>query len=452
MSRPLEVAVVGGGASGLLVAARLMDASVARSVRVRVLDPAAGLGRGVAYGTEDPGHLLNVRASGMTADPSRPDDFADWARDRVGADRDDFVPRRRYRDYLVHHLDEAAGRAADGSVDHVRDVVTAVRREGGRWRLDLGGGGSVAADATVLATGNPAPGVPSAFSPMEGCPGWVSDPWAPGALTGLAGARRLLCIGTGLTMVDVVLSATRDPEVEVVAVSRRGELPRRHTTTQPQRAVPVITSGDERLTLDEVVARVREAIAARNDWRDVIDSVRPWANSVWQHLDDDDRSRFLEGLARQWDVHRHRMAPGPAAEIAALRGSGRLRVLAASPERAAPAGGGWRVELSCADGSTSVVEADAVVNCTGPGRPWEPPANPAVADLVSTGTARPHRLGLGLDTTPDGRLVDRSGRAVPDLLVIGPPRRGTLWETTAVPEIRSQALHVADQLLVSGLR
>lgn len=442
--------MVGGGASGLLVAARLLDASFARPVRVRIYDPSPGLGRGVAYGTEDPGHLLNVRSSGMTADPSRPDDFADWARARLGAGRDDFVPRRAFRSYLVDHLDEAACRAASGAADHERAVVSTVRSDGTAWLLGLNGGAPVRADAVVLATGNPAPGVPAALRPLAGRPGWVPDPWAPGALAGLAGRRRVMCIGTGLTMVDVVLTATRDPGVEVVAVSRRGELPRRHTTTQPQLSVPVVTSGDERLSLDDVVARIDDAVAAGHDWRDVIDSVRPWANSVWQHLDDDDRQRFLDGSARQWDVHRHRMAPGPAAEIAALRHAGRLRVLAATPERVAAGDGVFRVELCGVDGSGSAVEVDAVVNCTGPGRPWEPPANPAVADLVATGAARPHRLGLGLDTSPDGHLIDRSGRVVPDLMVIGPPRRGTLWETTAVPEIRSQALHVADRLLVAG--
>ena len=56
--------------------------------------------------------------------------------------------------------------------------------------------------------------------------------------------------------------------------------------------------------------------------------------------------------------------------------------------------------------------------------------------------------GLGLATTADGCLVDVEGTAVPQVLVVGPPRRGTLFETTAVPELRSQALHVADHLVI----
>jgi uncharacterized NAD(P)/FAD-binding protein YdhS len=32
---------------------------------------------------------------------------------------------------------------------------------------------------------------------------------------------------------------------------------------------------------------------------------------------------------------------------------------------------------------------------------------------------------------------------VPGLYAVGPPRKGTLWESTAIPEIRAQAAQVA---------
>jgi uncharacterized NAD(P)/FAD-binding protein YdhS len=67
---------------------------------------------------------------------------------------------------------------------------------------------------------------------------------------------------------------------------------------------------------------------------------------------------------------------------------------------------------------------------------------------VRRGTARPDRFGLGLETTPEGALVAADGTVVPQILVIGPPRRGSLFETTAVPEVRSQALHIADHLVI----
>jgi uncharacterized NAD(P)/FAD-binding protein YdhS len=61
--RPLTVAVLGAGASGTLTAAALLDAArPLRPVRVLLMDPFASSGRGVAYGTGQSQHLLNVPA------------------------------------------------------------------------------------------------------------------------------------------------------------------------------------------------------------------------------------------------------------------------------------------------------------------------------------------------------------------------------------------------------
>lgn len=442
----MQVAVVGGGASGVLVAARLLDASIAASVVVRVVEPAAGLGSGVAYSTDDPDHLLNVRASGMTADPSCPDDFVRWAVDRgLSGDPNAFHRRRDYRRYLADHLAVAATGAAAGALEHVRATAESLRREGGSWVLGLDHGRPLRADAVVLATGNPPPGVPASLLGLGGASGWVSDPWRRGALELPTEWRRVLLVGTGLTMVDVAVTLARDPGRELVAVSRRGELPRAHVVDQRQRPVAIVSPGGADVDLDTLRARVDERIAEGEDWRDVVDALRPWVNAVWLHLSPADRRRFLTDTARSWDVHRHRMAPQPAATIEELRSSGRLVIRVGEPLDVRPCGSGWVVALT--DGTE--LNIDAVVNCTGPGRPWHPPANPLVAELIATGLARPDPLAIGLDTTVDGRVVDRHGVGRNGLHVVGPPRRGTLWETTAVPEIRSQSLHVADRLLVS---
>ena len=67
------------------------------------------------------------------------------------------------------------------------------------------------------------------------------------------------------------------------------------------------------------------------------------------------------------------------------------------------------------------------------------------------GLARPDPLFLGLDVDPQGALIDYKGKPSPSLFTIGPTRKGQLWETTAVPEIRQQAEHLAEHL-VKALR
>jgi uncharacterized NAD(P)/FAD-binding protein YdhS len=45
-----------------------------------------------------------------------------------------------------------------------------------------------------------------------------------------------------------------------------------------------------------------------------------------------------------------------------------------------------------------------------------------------------------------GALIDSSGRPSPALYVIGPARKGSLWETIAVPELHTQASELAEHL------
>ncbi len=69
-------------------------------------------------------------------------------------------------------------------------------------------------------------------------------------------------------------------------------------------------------------------------------------------------------------------------------------------------------------------------------------ADPLLAGLARTGLVRPGPAGLGVDTSDDGRVLGVLPSAMP-LYAIGSLRRGNLFETTAMPEIREQAYDVA---------
>lgn len=455
--------VVGGGASGVLVAARTLDASHARAVEVTIVDPGDRLAAGVAYGTTDAEHLLNVRASGMSADPSSPGDLVRWIGERGKGDADTFVPRRDYREYLEQHLAAAAATAPSGALEIAHDRVVALSVEDGACRVTLASGTELRADRVVLALGNSAPAVPDTLRPLDGHPAWVPDPWAPGALEQHAMAPHVLLVGSGLTMVDVAITLGRgrvgsDARSPLMALSRSGLLPLAHLERQPARPLDVIDLERDGTDVLALQARLRDRIVDRvgseypdEDWREVIDAVRPFANALWRRFDVDQQRLFLTEVMRSWDVHRHRMSPPTAARLDTLRTGGVLsthtgRVLAVEPDST----GGVLAHVEV-DGAEQHLRVDTIVNCTGPGRSWLPPANPVVADLVARGLAVPDVHGLGLSTTPNGQLVGADGRVVPEVLVIGPPRRGSLFETTAVPELRSQALHLADHMVIGDL-
>ncbi|MFL6467938.1 MAG: hypothetical protein ACJ72Z_08270, partial [Pyrinomonadaceae bacterium] len=73
--------------------------------------------------------------------------------------------------------------------------------------------------------------------------------------------------------------------------------------------------------------------------------------------------------------------------------------------------------------------------------------SPLVRDLFANGAVRSDPLNFGLDAFPDGTIIDAEGQPSPLLFTLGTALKGTLWESTAIPEIRVQARNLANRLL-----
>jgi uncharacterized NAD(P)/FAD-binding protein YdhS len=449
--RPV-VAVVGAGAAGTLTAIHLVDraARERRALDLVLLDPRPRPGRGVAYSTTDERHLLNVPAGGMSALPAEPGHLVDWLRShgRPDAGPADFVPRADYGRYLEATLDAMVEAAADVSCEHRCQRVASARPVPGGVHLALADGALLAADAMVLAPGIFAPGTAWAPAQLRGSDRFVADPWAPAALKALAGTDgAVLLVGTGLTMVDLALTLAR-PGRTLHAVSRRGRVPAAHTTRPkpptpaPSAGLAESAAGRVPTDLPTMRALVRDCVAAAvretGDWRPAFDTLRPLTGALWAQLGPDEHAEFLSTDAAWWDLHRHRMPPSSAAAVARLRASGALRVGSDELVDVVESADGLTVELA----SGRWLNVAAVVNCTGPQGDVRRVGDPLLDDLLASGTATAGPLGLGL-RTQGGRLVDSSGTADAAIWTLGAMRRGELWETTAVPEIRTQAAEVA---------
>ncbi|GHJ50198.1 hydroxyacylglutathione hydrolase [Catellatospora sp. TT07R-123] len=437
--------VVGGGCSGVFATRELLRAGW----QVVLVDPGARPGRGLAYGTADPWHLLNSPVAAMSADPDRPEEFLDWCRARAPRTAPgDFVPRTWYGDYLTDTL-LAADRGAPGRLTVQRGRVARIFDSGGtapgRLTVLLTDDVVINADHVVLALGHPAPGTPARLDPaLNSSPAYLADPWRPGALAALPEGPVLL-IGTGLTAVDVALTLSRTGRHHALtAVSRHGLLPQPHRRPGVPGA-PVDPADLAALPVGSPAALVRalrELATRTGDWRAVMDALRPRWDTLWQGLSEPDQHRFLRHLARYWEVHRHRMAPPIADTIDGLLAHGTLTVTAAELCGLAAEDSGVRAVLR--ERRTGAVVSSsyaAVVNCTGPGRLVE--SDRLVRSLIADGMARPGPHRLGLDTDASGAVLRRDGSTGRTLWTLGPTRRGRLWETTAAPEIRAQARTLA---------
>jgi uncharacterized NAD(P)/FAD-binding protein YdhS len=437
--QPPTIALIGGGAAGTLVAQRLLR-DAPDGTNVVLVESARPTGRGVAYSTTEPQHLLNVPAGMMSAFSDEPDHFTRWVRGRQRVSSGDYLPRSLYGSYLAETLDDAAARRPAVTLTRRHDRVVRVRTAGAALTLTTASGADLTAHAAVLAIGGQPPDCAWAPDELRGSARFVPDPWAPGALAAVGERDDVLIVGTGLTAADTAIALDRPGRI-VHAVSRTGRWPR----FQPRSLGPALPAPalPDRLDLgvlrDVVLRQVATAMRVHHDWRPGVDSLRPVTAEIWRRLDVHDRQRFLTSHRRLWETHRHRMPPMTGSRLLRMTDAGRLRTGRAAVTAVEDTGGALRVTLS--DERTLTV--GTVVNCTGQTID-NPAADPLVAGLLRDGLARRAALGLGLETDDGGRLLPDAGPPAP-LWTLGSLRLGMLWESTAIREIRDQADAVAAQ-------
>lgn len=440
MSIIRDVAIVGGGFSGSLLAINLMRHN---GPRATIVERGPAVGPGLAYSTPSPDHLLNIRAANMSALPDDPNHFVRWLAAHGAGQDDQFVPRALYGRYLTELLEQARDNAPD-RLRVVRAAVTEIdQRDTVRIRLD--NGDRIDADTAVLALGNLPPAVPAGLAPaLADSPFYVSDPWAETLGDGLRDSDDILILGTGLTMVDVALLLdARGFRGRITALSRRGLAPRQHAP-----GPPVETGLRERAAIEaSPLLRSVRTRSEEADWRTAIDELRPYTQHMWLSASMEQRKRFLRHLRPWWDSHRHRMAPSVAQRIDTLRNQGRLRVLAGQTLSVAPSSEG--VEVAWRPRKTQRVEtlrARLIINCTGPRSDLSAASDPLVVQLFRSGQITADPLGLGLVVDQQSRVRGADGQPRSRLFAVGPMTKGTFWEITAVPDIRVQAWRLARYL------
>ena len=322
----MRVARIGGGATGALAALHLVRALRNHAAEIVVMEPAAGIGRGLAYVTNDPRHLLNVRVANMSAFADQPDHLLRWLQ-REGPMPGVacptpfcFIPRGVYGAYVA---DLAQKLLASGAVRHVRACCIDLVEIEGLVALTLDSGKTIWAEWVVLAPGN------DAKPALAGIP--AVQPWTEGALNGLPSNAPILIVGTGLTMVDMALSLNRrGHHGQIIALSAHGLLPSAHRPVSPF-TIPAgeVPFGAELSDLTAWLRSLSRTMTREGgDWRSVVDAQRAFTQRLWRSMSLVQKRRFLRHARAHWDVHRHRMAPEVQTEIAALRTAVRLDIIA----------------------------------------------------------------------------------------------------------------------------
>ncbi|PWQ87459.1 pyridine nucleotide-disulfide oxidoreductase [Stenotrophomonas maltophilia] len=454
----LDLAIIGGGAAGVLVAIQVLRQARA-PLALAIFEPASQLAQGIAYATPWPEHLLNVPAAKMSAFADQPGDFLDYlmdagaypgeAREVLG---ERYVCRHYFAAYLQQRLQEAAA-ASPAQLQVIAQPVLGLQPDDHGYRLQLGDGQTLHATQAVLATGNsmrPLPVAGAEALPADD----VIEAWDYDGVRTLAGEHAVAIVGSGLSMADTVLALVAAGHTGPLhVISRHGLLPLPHAhgglpTFDPATLLPM----NLRQRLRALRGFARQAQADGLPWQGVMDRIRPHGQALWCSLDEADQRRFLRHVVRYWDVHRHRIAEEVDAQLQSLQDSGQLRIHRSRLRRVCREGDALRLSGRDATGNEQQwTMIGGVINATGVETRASALRNPLLQQLQADGLARPGPHGLGLDSTvPGDRLRAAGGQPQARLGVLGSLRIGSLWESLAVPELRQQAQALANQVVAGA--
>lgn len=433
-------------------------------IHITIFYKAGPLVRGTAFSTYSVEHLLNVAAKNMSAFPEQANHFVEWLSnksDYSGLTKEEigklYVPRNVFGSYLEeiwnHTLSEMAQHV---SYSIINSEVSSITSKGGMYELTTREGKSFDADKIIIASGNQLPRAPLHDNhPIINSPLYFPNPWDENCVTGLREHEPVLIIGTGLTMVDVVIGLTENNfNGKIICVSPKGFhiLPHRVLEPYPD-FLEEIKPPYELGKLFRIFRKhIRLVKASNRSGEIVVDALRSRTQEVWQALSLPDRKKFMTHVRHLWGVARHRLPATVFERIQALIKTGKLEILAGriiSIETGEKMAGISIKNKKNSDINTFTVQR--IINCTGPESDPVRFKSKLFSQMLQDGLICCDEMQLGILAKPDGSIIDAGGNNNKDIYVIGSLLRGTLWETTAVPELRVQAEHTAVQILADKI-
>jgi uncharacterized NAD(P)/FAD-binding protein YdhS len=455
----VNIAIVGGGFSGTLATIRLVKllSESQNLAKIFLIEKTKKLAKGLAYDTQCELHLLNVPAQDMSAFAEDKDHFINWLTGRFSAVAPTaFVSRKIYGEYLSEIFKETIeNKSAIVEVEIINDEAIGLSSD--EKYLTLSSGRTIDVDKLVIATGNFQPNQVVSSPSVVSSDAYFNNPWAAEALAGLSIHDNILLIGTGLTMIDLAVQLNAAGHQGIItAISRHGLLPNKHRVFNRLEGaasadlLPPVLPTKVREVFSTIRAACEKASNTDSDWRLVVNQLRPHTQSIWKGLDTVDKKRFLRHARPLWEVLRHRMPPEVANVVEEMREDYRLRIVAGRLLTAVVSGNSTEVTMRLRrSGRIQTATYRRIINCTGPNIDLRATSDRFIQGLLQSGSILPDELGLGLQLDEQGYAIQANNSRSGTIVALGALRKGQLWETTAVPELRVQAAQLAQQIVES---
>lgn len=465
-------AIIGGGFSGCMLAVQLIR-QAQFPFSLALINKSKHLFKGVAYGTSDPRHLLNVPAENMSAFPDDPDHFYRWIQQNeqewraldpafktIPLSPDQFFPRKIYGVYLESIWQETLDLAQRKGVQiaiYPEEAVDLEISSSQEVTVILASRKTISADYGILALGV---SLHKQFidSPL---PGYIADPWDPEAaerlsaplLQSLPESTLITLIGSGLTTLDQLTSLLAKGYLgKVLILSKQGKWPEIHQP--PFFYPPFIDRKNLPATALECLRKIRREIKKAAEkglgWQGVIDSLRSDTTAIWNHMPWQERSKIVRSLLGIWNRHRHRMPSQYLSLINRQSNEGRVLIKKGDVQSVETADD-QKVKIcyiSTENKEKKIMLSDYLINCSGPELDVTRQDSLLVQNLLKHKFIVPDPLRLGIQIDWQGELLGEvKGKARGRLFAIGQILFGELLETTSVPELRQQCFQLAGLLL-----
>ena len=446
-----QITIIGGGFCGIMTAVHLLQDHRA-AFDLHIVNKGNPLAKGVAYNPHTPGLLLNVPNGKISAFDDQPDHFADWlVNDKpqlTGMSNlgDMFATRQQYGRYLAGVWSGALNNMpADVTVTTYDDEAYDIAKDGDRFRVFLRQHEAITTDLLVLATGNVVPQLPKGLKALANSKRYFGNPWRKDSIENLDPKADVLIAGNGLTMVDTVIGMVEKGfNGKIYTVSPNGYQLKPSTETKPayRGADPkqLMKNSPSLLNIVKYLNKHRKkAWHADQSFFKVIDDLRPYNQQIWRSLSIAEKKQFAKHFATMWNTARHRLPVSMFDLMQKLQTEKRLVTLKGQITTVIETNNKALVTVNCS-GETKIIGVQRVINCTGPGSDLKLSPNELLRNISTNGLICPDALGMGINADQEnGMVINAGGELIPNLFVVGTNLKGTLFESTAVPELRAQA-------------
>jgi len=496
--KEMTVAIIGAGASGTVLASQLVEklSQISREkFRICLIERSGHFGPGLAYSTPLKSHILNMRASTMSAKKGQPDDFSQWIKREearlvskypwFSPSLAEYPPRIVYGEYLTDLFQVTLEKAGRNGVEFepvTGQVVDFIKKDGG-LDLVLADGSTLAAHVMVLTLGN---FPPSLFQEFRGVEGYFHYPWpASRIMENVPPDQPVAILGSGLSAIDTLFTLLENGHSEkILFLSRRGLLPKvqgkpsvhRLEFMQQNHIDNLISEeGSMSLSLDQVVQLLRREIDASEresiEWlsifnpigsvdrileedidkaekgpltyQAVLNATETVIGQLWNALSIEDQRRFDRDFKSFWTVYRHPMPLVNARKILEVLKSGQLQVLSGCMcIRSCGERSGFEIDIETRLGVPFTMKTPYIINATGQGHDVARYEDALIQALLSKGIIQPHSSGGIRADFHTSQIYDLKGNLQSSIYALGEITRGVHFYTNGV----SPNMHAADRI------